>query len=89
MKRVQAVAACAGEKLEEVMVEMNDTKKPAFLAKWPMGCVPTFEGEDGTLISESAAIAEHGEPSVIFRQQYLPYSQDGGLAHLHTTGHFL
>ncbi|KAJ9115132.1 hypothetical protein QFC22_005462 [Naganishia vaughanmartiniae] len=59
VKRVQAVAACAGEKLDEVVVDMQDTKKPAFLAKWPMGCVPTFEGEDGTLISESAAIAEH------------------------------
>lgn len=31
------------------------------LAKWPMGCLPQWEGADGTCITESAAIATHGE----------------------------
>ncbi|KAJ9096158.1 hypothetical protein QFC20_006491 [Naganishia adeliensis] len=59
VKRVQAVAALAGESVEEVTIDMAETKKPAFLAKFPLGCVPAFEGTDGVMITETAAIAEH------------------------------
>lgn len=61
VKRVQAVAALAGESVEEVTIDMAETKKPAFLAKFPLGCVPAFEGTDGVMITETAAIAEHGK----------------------------
>lgn len=61
VKRVQAVAALAGESVEEVHIDMAETKKPAFLAKFPLGTVPAFEGTDGTFITETAAIAEHGK----------------------------
>lgn len=61
VKRVQAVAALAGESVEEVNIDMAETKKPAFLAKFPLGCVPAFEGTDGVMITETAAIAEHGK----------------------------
>jgi elongation factor 1-gamma len=40
---------------------MAQTKEPEFLAKFPAGCVPAFESEDGLTITESAAIAEYGE----------------------------
>jgi glutathione S-transferase len=65
VKRVQAVAALAGESVEEVTIDMAETKKPAFLAKFPMGCVPAFEGADGVFITEAAAIAEHGKHLIL------------------------
>ena len=61
VKRVQAVAALAGESVEEVNIDMAETKKPAFLAKFPLGTVPAFEGADGVFVTETAAIAEHGK----------------------------
>jgi elongation factor 1-gamma len=61
VKRVEAVAAYSGAKIEEAIVDMAQTKEPEFLAKFPAGCVPAFESEDGLTITESAAIAEYGE----------------------------
>lgn len=34
-------------------------KSPEFLAKWPLGKVPVFEGADGFCLSEGAAIATY------------------------------
>merc|ERR1712126_527467 len=35
----------------------ESNKKPEFLNKFPLGKVPAFEGSDGTLLTESNAIA--------------------------------
>jgi len=37
----------------------EDNKSPAYLAKFPLGKVPTFESPSGFLLSESVAIAEY------------------------------
>lgn len=36
-----------------------DNKTPEFLAKFPLGKVPVFEGADGFYLSESVAIATY------------------------------
>jgi elongation factor 1-gamma len=47
--------------IEEVIIEMGVTnKKPDFLAKFPLGKVPCFEGVDGFTLFESSAIAQYG-----------------------------
>lgn len=38
---------------------MTATKTPEFLAKWPLGKVPAFEGADGYCLAEGAAIAQY------------------------------
>ena len=43
------------------MIDMQTTKRPDFLAKFPAGCIPSFESTDGTCIQQSAAIAQYGE----------------------------
>ncbi|KAJ3327358.1 Elongation factor 1-gamma, partial [Kappamyces sp. JEL0680] len=42
-----------------VQVEKADTKSAAFLAKFPLGKAPAFEGADGSLITESTAILRY------------------------------
>jgi len=59
VKRVEAAAAYSGAKVEEAIIDMAQTKEPEFLAKFPAGCVPAFESEDGLTITESAAITEY------------------------------
>lgn len=61
VKRIQAVAALSGASVEEVHIEMAKTKSDEYLQKFPVGCVPAFEGADGVNLTESAAIAEYGE----------------------------
>ncbi|KAI9292680.1 glutathione S-transferase [Neoconidiobolus thromboides FSU 785] len=36
-----------------------DNKKPEYLAKFPLGQTPAFEGKDGLILTESAAIPLH------------------------------
>ncbi|KAI9292731.1 glutathione S-transferase [Neoconidiobolus thromboides FSU 785] len=36
-----------------------DNKTPEYIAKFPLGQTPAFEGKDGTLLTESAAVALH------------------------------
>ncbi|RUS14795.1 hypothetical protein BC937DRAFT_93329 [Endogone sp. FLAS-F59071] len=51
-------AAYNGLEVELPEFEMGkDNKTPEFLAKFPLGKVPAFEGTDGTLLFESGAIA--------------------------------
>ena len=55
-----------GEKGLEIPFEMvnlvhGEHKKPAFLAKNPMGGVPVLELDDGTFLTESLAIIEYLE----------------------------
>ena len=47
--------------MPENYVHFQDNKKPEFLAKFPHGKIPTFEGKDGFLLSESYAIARYGK----------------------------
>ncbi len=63
VKRVEAVAAFSGYKIEEVITEMSKVKEDDFLAKFPFGCVPAFESDDGLCIGEASAIAQYGERS--------------------------
>jgi len=60
-KRVLATAAVAGIKINvDDKFEFGVTNKsPEFLAKFPLGKVPTFEGSDGLLLAESAAISRY------------------------------
>ncbi|KAL4868285.1 hypothetical protein BDV12DRAFT_209280 [Aspergillus spectabilis] len=59
--KIQAIAYLNGLNIDEaadfVMGETNKTS--AFLAKFPHGKVPAFEGEDGTTIFDSDAIARY------------------------------
>jgi hypothetical protein len=45
---------------------MEDNKKPEFLAKFPLGKIPAFEGANGFNLAEGAAIARYRE-SYFFR----------------------
>ncbi|KAI0702824.1 elongation factor 1-gamma [Cerioporus squamosus] len=60
-KRIRAVAAFAGLKLDlpEAYVHFQDNKKPEFLAKFPHGKIPAFEGTDGFKLTETPAIARY------------------------------
>ncbi|KAK8133134.1 glutathione S-transferase [Apiospora kogelbergensis] len=58
VQRAQVVAAMNGLEVEvPADFQMEATKKPDFLAKFPMGKIPAFEGADGFCIAEGAAIA--------------------------------
>jgi elongation factor 1-gamma len=46
-------------------IHREDNKKPAFLSKFPHGKIPAWEGKDGVLVFESAAIARY--------RAYLPF----------------
>lgn len=62
-KVLRSVAAAKANGLELEVVPTAprvDSGKPEFLAKFPMGKVPAFEGADGLLLSESRAIAWYG-----------------------------
>ncbi|THG97428.1 hypothetical protein EW026_g4570 [Hermanssonia centrifuga] len=60
-KRIRAVAAFAGLKLDspEGYVHFETNKTPEFLAKFPHGKIPAFEGADGFKLFESSAIARY------------------------------
>ncbi|KAI0659520.1 elongation factor 1-gamma [Cubamyces menziesii] len=60
-KRIRAVAALAGVKLDlpQSYVHFEDNKKPEFLAKFPHGKIPAFDGADGFRLFESTAIARY------------------------------
>lgn len=62
-KQIRAVAALNGLKVDlpEHYVHFEDNKKPEFLAKFPHGKIPAFDGADGFKLFESAAIARYGE----------------------------
>ena len=67
--KVLIAAEYNGLQVEEVHIQMGvDNKKPEFLAKFPLGKVPTFESNDGFYLYESNAIAYYGELS-IYRPQ--------------------
>jgi len=61
--RIRIVLAAKGltDNIEFVPVDLiaAEHKQPAFLAKNPSGVIPVLELDDGTLISESAAITEY------------------------------
>ncbi|KAI0742957.1 elongation factor 1-gamma [Daedaleopsis nitida] len=60
-KRIRAVAALGGLKVDlpESYVHFQDNKKPEFLAKFPNGKIPAFEGADGFKLFEAAAIGRY------------------------------
>ena len=57
------MAAFAGLKLDlpEHYVHFEDNKKPEFLAKFPHGKIPAFDGADGFKVFETTAIAHYSE----------------------------
>ncbi|KAL5359959.1 glutathione S-transferase [Aspergillus floccosus] len=58
--KAQAAANINGLELEVPEYKMGETNRtPEFLAKFPFGKVPAFEGADGTTIVESDAIAQY------------------------------
>lgn len=59
--RVVAAANVNGLELEVVpTLPIQDSHKPEFLAKFPLGKVPTFEGTDGVTLTESRTILKYG-----------------------------
>lgn len=58
--RVMAAAKINGLELELVTTKpVEDSHKPEFLAKFPQGKVPAFEGSDGFLLTESRSILRY------------------------------
>lgn len=59
--QIRAVAAVAGiaYDLPEGYVHFETNKTPEFTAKFPHGKIPAWEGKDGFLLFESAAIARY------------------------------
>ncbi|KAK7913880.1 hypothetical protein PG985_011583 [Apiospora marii] len=58
VQRAQVVANINGLEVEvPADFQMESTKTPDFLSKFPMGKIPAFEGADGFCIAEGAAIA--------------------------------
>ncbi|KAI6167683.1 hypothetical protein EDD17DRAFT_1534045 [Pisolithus thermaeus] len=56
----KATAAVAGVGLEEpVYKHYEDDEMPEFLAKFPYGRIPAFEGAEGFNLTEGAAIARY------------------------------
>ena len=59
--RVVAAANVNGLELEVVpTIPVQDSHKPEFLARFPLGKVPTFEGADGLVLTESRTILKYG-----------------------------
>ncbi|KZO97500.1 elongation factor 1-gamma [Calocera viscosa TUFC12733] len=59
-KRVRAAATAAGVQLDLPACTFGETNKsPEYLAKFPHGKFPGFEGKDGFKLFESAAIARY------------------------------
>lgn len=55
------VASIAGLNLTLSPIVLRETNRtPEYLAKFPHGKVPAFEGPDGFLLTESTAIAKYG-----------------------------
>ena len=53
--------------MPENYVHLEDNKKPEFLAKFPHGKIPAFEGSDGFKLFEGSAIARYGELLIAIR----------------------
>ena len=53
--------------MPENYVHFEDNKKPEFLAKFPHGKIPAFEGSDGFKLFEGTAIARYGELLIAIR----------------------
>ncbi|KZP33197.1 eEF1-gamma domain-containing protein [Athelia psychrophila] len=60
-KVIRAVAALGGLQinLPDTYTHYEDNKKPEFLAKFPHGKIPAWEGKDGFLLSEGTPIAKY------------------------------
>ncbi|EJF60198.1 elongation factor 1-gamma [Dichomitus squalens] len=60
-KIIRAAAALGGLQVDlpEHYVHFEDNKKPEFLAKFPHGKIPAFEGKDGFKLFEGSAIARY------------------------------
>ncbi|CDO76003.1 hypothetical protein BN946_scf184780.g10 [Trametes cinnabarina] len=60
-KAIRAAAAFSGLKVDlpDNYVHFETNKKPEFLAKFPHGKIPAFEGADGFKLFESTAIARY------------------------------
>lgn len=68
-RRALAVATLAGLEVEtDPKFTMKDGawQTPEFLAKFPFGYLPAFEGTDGTLLQESGAIADYCECCLLY-----------------------
>lgn len=61
--QIRAAAAYADLKIDipENYVHFEDNKKPEFLAKFPHGKIPAWEGKDGFNLTEGIAIARYGK----------------------------
>jgi hypothetical protein len=68
LTQLLGVAAQADLKVDlpENYKHFEDNKKPEFLAKFPHGKLPAFEGADGFVLFEQFAVARYCEFFVLF-----------------------
>ena len=60
--------------MPENYVHFEDNKKPEFLAKFPHGKIPAFEGADGFKLTETPAIARYSESCPQFDYSFHQYT---------------
>ena len=61
--QIRAAAALGGLRIDlpDNYVHYQDNKKPEFLAKFPHGKIPAFEGANGFKLFEASAIARYSK----------------------------
>lgn len=61
--QIRSVAVLGGLQIDlpENYTHYEDNKKPEFLAKFPHGKIPGWEGKDGFLLTEGVPIAKYRE----------------------------
>ncbi|KAB8232471.1 hypothetical protein ETB97_000881 [Aspergillus alliaceus] len=74
--RVEKIQAVANLSSLEILIDPDfqmgvTNRSPEFLAKFPLGKAPAFEGSDGTLLVESDAIAQYVAESGPAKDQLL------------------
>jgi hypothetical protein len=56
----------------------TDAKKPEYLAKFPMGQIPAFEGTDGFKLTETRAVARYSEYTLLVNLLVAVGKETGG-----------
>jgi elongation factor 1-gamma len=64
--QILAVAAYGNVKIDTpAYTHFESNKKPEYLAKFPGGKIPAFEGSDGFRLTETTAVAKYSESFIL------------------------